>query len=81
MYFPRLPPKLLKLGQVPCRGNESGGNLDIRFCHFFDVVGSNLVYTPDFTMATPWGSGKPCSSHLGPVESPPLKFISHIYPL
>jgi len=26
-------------------------------------------------------SGKPCSSHLGPVESPPLNFISHIYPL
>ena len=44
MYFPRLPPKLLKLGQVPCRGNESGGNFDIRFCHFFDVVGSNPVW-------------------------------------
>jgi hypothetical protein len=44
IYFPRLPPKLLKLGQVPCRGNESGGNFDIRFCHFFDVVGSNPVW-------------------------------------
>ena len=39
MYFPRVPPKLLKPGQVLDVGTRANGNFNIRFCHFFDGRG------------------------------------------
>ncbi len=40
MYFPRLPPKLLKLGQVPDVGTRADAALTSGFAIFLLVVGS-----------------------------------------
>ena len=35
MYFPRLPPRPVKPGQVPELGTRAEAKFDIRFCHFW----------------------------------------------
>jgi hypothetical protein len=50
MYFPRLPPKLLKLGQVPDVGTRADAALTSGFAIFWMVVGSNPA----------WGETKKC---------------------
>ena len=44
MYFPRVPPKLLKLGQVPDVGTRAEATLTPGFAIFWMVVGSNPVW-------------------------------------
>jgi len=44
MYFPRLPPKLLKLGQVPDVGTRADAALTSGFAIFWVVVGSNPAW-------------------------------------
>jgi len=44
MYFPRLPPKLLKLGQVPDVGTRADAALTSGFAIFWMVVGSNPAW-------------------------------------
>jgi len=41
MYFPRLPPRPVKPGQVPELGTRVEAKFDIRFCHFLVDLGSN----------------------------------------